>query len=58
MGFNEKLSLPTGGDKKGEWLGSERPKPTGFDFAISPGYTAKPTLTLPADLPSLSTVSM
>lgn len=53
-GFNVNESLPTGVVKVGEWLGSERPFPTGLDLAISPGNTDIPILTLPAYLPSLS----
>jgi hypothetical protein len=52
-GFKEKVSLPTGGERNGEWLGSDLPLPTGFAFAITPGITVIPILTLPAGFPSV-----
>lgn len=56
MGFREKLIRPTGGGKKGEWLGSALPIPTGLDSASSPGVTLRLILTFPTYKPLLSMV--
>lgn len=51
-GFREKEILPTGGERYGEWFGSDLPLPTALALAITPGTIESPSLIVPAGLPS------